>query len=166
MHINNEQTSHRPSTDPCETKTEILKTPLNRRVRAFSMNACDSIQTKSLMARMKHTFDYSSRGCKGNTRGDFIHESFNTLEQLLKNLPLNIALNIEISKSPPCVLSILIISKSQNTPCSQKRQMIEEWTCSSSKPISLPIPFFYVSQDISPLALFCCPSAPKSVSCW
>lgn len=105
MHINAEQTSRRRSPDPHEAEVELVKTSPSRRVRAFSMDARDSVQNKPLLDRMRHTFDYNSRGYKGNTRGDFIHESFVTLEQLLRSLPSNIPLNIEISKLQPHVLS-------------------------------------------------------------
>lgn len=104
MHINNEQSDQRLSADSYETETEYFKTPLSRKVLTLSVNASDGVETKAFMARVKHTLDYSSRGCKGNTRGDFIHDTFVTFEQLLRNLPLNIALNIEISKSQPPML--------------------------------------------------------------
>lgn len=104
MHINNEQSDQCLSADPCEAETDFVKTPLSRRVRTLSVNPSDGVRTKAFIARVKHTLDYKSRGCKGNTRGNFIHERFVTLEQLLRNLPLNIALNIEISKSQPLML--------------------------------------------------------------
>lgn len=104
MHINNDQSDQRLSAVPCEADTEYFKTPLSRRVRTLSVNASDGVETKTFMARVKHTFDYNSRGCKGNTRGDFIHDTFVTFEQLLTNLPPNIALNIEISKSQHPIL--------------------------------------------------------------
>lgn len=99
MHINKEQSEQRLSADPCETETEYFKTPLSRRVRTLSVNASDGVETKAFMARVKHTLDYNSRGCKGNTRGDFIHDTFVTFEHVLRKLPPNIALDIEISKS-------------------------------------------------------------------
>ena len=68
-------------------------------MRTLSLNVNDGVQSEAFKARIKQTFDFHSRGCKGNTRGDFIHDTYVTFEQLLKNLPLNIALNIEISKS-------------------------------------------------------------------
>ena len=104
MHINNEQADRRLSAHPCQAETEYFKTPLSKRVRTLSVNASDDVEVKALMARFKHTFDYNSRGYKGNTRGDFIHDSFVTFEQLLRNLPPNIALNIEISESQPPIL--------------------------------------------------------------
>lgn len=104
MHINKEQSDQRLSADPCEAETEYFKTSLSRRVRTLSVNASDCVETKAFMARVKHTLDYNSRGCKGNTRGDFIHDTFVTFEHVLRKLPPNIALNIEISKSQPPML--------------------------------------------------------------
>jgi len=49
--------------------------------------------------RMKHTVDYVSKGFKPNTRGDFIQDSFATLEELLTKLPGDIGFDIEISTS-------------------------------------------------------------------
>lgn len=109
MHINNEQSDQRFSAVPWEAETEYFKTPLSKKVRTLSVNASEGVETKAFMARVKQTFDYKSRGCKGNTRGDFIHDTFVTFEQLLRNLPLNIALNIEISKSQPPMLPQQII---------------------------------------------------------
>src|SRR5687767_5809235 len=48
--------------------------------------------------RMKHTVDFMSKGFKPNTRGDFIQDSFATLEELLVQLPESLCLNAEISK--------------------------------------------------------------------
>lgn len=109
MHINNEQSDQRLSAVPYEVETEYFKTPLSKKVRTLSINASDGVETKDFMARVKHTFDYNSRGCKGNTRGDFIHDTFITFEQLLRHLSSNIALNIEISKSQPPMLPQQII---------------------------------------------------------
>jgi glycerophosphoryl diester phosphodiesterase len=78
-------------------ETECFKVPLSRRVRSRSLNPCDDTRTEDFMARVKHTFDYNSRGIKGNTRGDTIHDQFITLEQLLTTLPLSIGMDIEIS---------------------------------------------------------------------
>ncbi|KAL8678176.1 MAG: hypothetical protein Q9186_005467, partial [Xanthomendoza sp. 1 TL-2023] len=71
-------------------------TPLSKQLRTLSVNTSTVVETETFMARIKHTFDYKSRGCKGNTRGDFIHDTYVTLEQLLRKLPSDIALNIEI----------------------------------------------------------------------
>ena len=64
----------------------------------MSVNANDGVNSQAFKARIEHTFDYKSRGCKGNTRGEFIHDAYVIFQQLLKRLPLNITLNIEISK--------------------------------------------------------------------
>lgn len=46
---------------------------------------------------MKHTVDFMKKGSKPNTRGDFIQDSFATLEELLIEMPETIGFNIEIS---------------------------------------------------------------------
>ena len=48
--------------------------------------------------RMKHTRDYKANGFKGNSRGNFIQESFTTLEEMFKKLPEHIGFNIEMSE--------------------------------------------------------------------
>jgi len=98
MHINNEQSDQRLSPCPINVETEYFRTPLRRRVRALSLSASDSVETEALRDRVKHTFDYNSRGYKGNTRGDFIHDAFVTFEQLLTQLPPHIGMDIELSQ--------------------------------------------------------------------
>ncbi|GMG03784.1 unnamed protein product [Aspergillus oryzae] len=44
-----------------------------------------------------HRVDFVSKGFKPNTRGDFIQDSFTTLEELLEELPESISFNIEIT---------------------------------------------------------------------
>ncbi|KAB8073559.1 GDPD-domain-containing protein [Aspergillus leporis] len=46
--------------------------------------------------RMKYTVDFTNKGFKPNTRGEFIQDSFATLEELLVELPDSISFNIEI----------------------------------------------------------------------
>jgi len=113
MQINSEQSDQHPCTVPCEEETEYFKKPLSRKVRTLSVNARNSVESQAFEARIKHTFDYNSRGCKGNTRGEFIHDAYVTFEQLLRNLPLNIALNFEISKSHN-LLCVTTTEKSEN----------------------------------------------------
>ncbi|PIG80819.1 hypothetical protein AARAC_003463, partial [Aspergillus arachidicola] len=52
--------------------------------------------TREIRNRMKYTVDFVSKGFKPNTRGDFIQNSFTTLEELLEGLPESISFNIEI----------------------------------------------------------------------
>jgi glycerophosphodiester phosphodiesterase len=52
---------------------------------------------KEVQDRMKHTVDFMNKGFKPNTRGDFIQDSFATLEELLVELPKSISFDIEIS---------------------------------------------------------------------
>lgn len=61
--------------------------------------------------RMKHTVDFMNKGFKPNTRGDSIHDSFTTLEELLMKLPKSISFNVEINtleKFPEIVKAGLI----------------------------------------------------------
>jgi hypothetical protein len=82
-----------------EPNTELSKKLRGEEMRNLSLTSIDGLETEAFMARVKHTIDYKSRGCKGNTRGNFIHEAFITFEQLLTKLPPNIGLDIEISQS-------------------------------------------------------------------
>ncbi|KJK61434.1 Glycerophosphodiester phosphodiesterase domain protein [Aspergillus parasiticus SU-1] len=52
--------------------------------------------SREIRDRMKYTVDVVSKGFKPNTRGDFIQDSFTTLEELLEELPESISFNIEI----------------------------------------------------------------------
>ncbi|KAK8091251.1 ankyrin repeat-containing protein, partial [Apiospora phragmitis] len=45
--------------------------------------------------RVKHTVDFRAKGFKPNTRGEFIHDSLVTLEEILRELPEHVGLNIE-----------------------------------------------------------------------
>lgn len=54
--------------------------------------------TREIRDRMKYTVDFVSKGFKPNTGGDFIQDSFTTLEELLEELPESISFNIEISR--------------------------------------------------------------------
>ncbi|CZT47712.1 uncharacterized protein RSE6_08306 [Rhynchosporium secalis] len=96
MHLDYDQSDQRRTALPWSGETSCFKTPLSRKVRTLSLTASDRDQTKVFMARVKHTLDYNSRGCKGNTKDDFIHESFVTFGGLLNSLPLNIGMDIEI----------------------------------------------------------------------
>ncbi len=53
---------------------------------------------------MKYTVDFASKGFKPNTRGDFIQDSFATLEEALCEVPNYIGFDIEISTSRPTPL--------------------------------------------------------------
>ena len=86
------------SATPYKGESAYLKERLSRKTRTLSLNASDGIESKAFNATIEHALDLQSRGCKRNTRGDFIHDTYVTFKELLKNLPLNIALNIEISK--------------------------------------------------------------------
>ncbi|MCJ1345763.1 hypothetical protein MMC31_003972 [Peltigera leucophlebia] len=72
-------------------------------IAPLSVNASDGVETMAFMARVNLTFNYNLSGCKGNTTGEFIHDTSVTFEQVLRNLLPNIALN-EISNPEICIL--------------------------------------------------------------
>lgn len=67
--------------------------------RARSLSRDQERGAKEVQDRMKHTVDFKIKGFKGNTRGDFIQDSFTTLEELLIELPKSLCLNVEFSRS-------------------------------------------------------------------
>lgn len=70
-----------------------------RRYRSRSLDTPNGYPTTDLLERMKRTFEFKLKGFKGNTRGDYIHEPFATLQELLQQLPEAIGFNIEISNT-------------------------------------------------------------------
>lgn len=66
--------------------------PRSRSLTRVRERGADDIQD-----RMKHTVDFIKKGFKPNTRGDFIQDSFATLEEVLIEMPETIGFNIEIS---------------------------------------------------------------------
>lgn len=73
--------------------------------RSYSLNIYEQAKAKSLIDRMKHTFEFKlkeSRGFdsyKGNIRTKHIQSAFATLEDLLTQLPESVNFDIEISES-------------------------------------------------------------------
>jgi glycerophosphodiester phosphodiesterase len=78
-----------------------------RKPRSYSVNVYDQSPAKSLVERMKHTFEFKINQCKGfdsykgNIRSAYIQASFTTLEELLVKLPESVRFDIEISESHP-----------------------------------------------------------------
>ena len=74
------------------------------RPRSHSLNVYEMSRAKSLVERMKHTFEFKlnqSKGFdsyKGNIRGEYIQASFTTLEELFVKLPESVRFDIEISE--------------------------------------------------------------------
>lgn len=99
MHIPQSQSP--PNDLPSLSETRYLEKSQGRRSRSYSMNTYEASKTKELNERMKHTFEYKLNKSKPNTRGNYIHEPFTTLPELLEKLPASIPLNIEISTSSP-----------------------------------------------------------------
>lgn len=86
-----------------------------------------------------------------------------TFEELLRNLPPNIASDKEISKSATSHATTAdYLPNGKIPPCSRKRQLTGTWARFSSEPISLSIPFSGLSQNTSlPRAILLCPFSPK-----
>ncbi len=77
------------------------------RPRSHSLNVYEQSRAKSLVERMKHTFEFKLNefkgldSYKGNIRSEYIQASFTTLEELLVKLPESVRFDIEISESFP-----------------------------------------------------------------
>lgn len=67
------------------------------RQRSMSMDHPGQEYSKTHMEeRMKHTRDFKEKGFKANSRGNFIHAPFATLEQLFHEVPESTGFNIEM----------------------------------------------------------------------
>ena len=110
MHISKAQL---PSGDlPSVAETRYLErcgdqVNADHRSRSHSLNTYEQSKAKSLVERMKHTFEFKLNepkgydAFKGNTRSEYIQASFMTLENLFANLPESINFDIEISEYSP-----------------------------------------------------------------
>ncbi|KAF1998334.1 GDPD-domain-containing protein [Amniculicola lignicola CBS 123094] len=67
-----------------------------RRPRSRSVTTAHEKGAEEVENRMKHTVDYLKNGFKPNTRGDFIQDTFATLEEALCNVPDDIGFDMEI----------------------------------------------------------------------
>lgn len=99
MHISESQSSISKDL-PSLHEARYLERSLSPRKRSHSVNEYDHSRLKDFTERIKHTFEYKLKTFKGNTRGQYIHQPFITLETLLRELPVEIPLNVEISKLP------------------------------------------------------------------
>ncbi|KAB8242537.1 ankyrin repeat-containing protein [Aspergillus flavus] len=98
MHASNIQS---PRGDPVSVLGKANAQPISTQVtstkpRSRSLTKDHERGTREIRDRMKYTVDFVSKGFKPNTRGDFIQDSFTTLEELLEELPESISFNIEI----------------------------------------------------------------------
>lgn len=73
--------------------------PSALRQRSQSFGAMEDCRTRDFLARIKHTHEFKVKGFKGNMRGAHIHDSFTTLEVLLRKLPETVVIDIELSES-------------------------------------------------------------------
>ncbi|KAG7002011.1 hypothetical protein G7Y79_00029g063070 [Physcia stellaris] len=99
MYISNAQSTEDDIVSSAEG-TNLARVEHKR--RSYSVNICEQPKAKSLIDRMKHTFEFKlkeSRGFdsyKGNIRTKHIQSAFATLEDLLTQLPESVSFDIEI----------------------------------------------------------------------
>ncbi|KAF2872113.1 Glycerophosphoryl diester phosphodiesterase family-domain-containing protein, partial [Massariosphaeria phaeospora] len=72
-----------------------------RRPRSRSVTMAHEKGAEEVRNRMKHTVDYLTKGFKPNTRGDFVQDTFTTLEDVLCNVPADMGFDMEISNTHP-----------------------------------------------------------------
>ncbi|KAK7957232.1 ankyrin repeat-containing protein [Apiospora aurea] len=65
------------------------------RARARSVSVRDEPGATQVQDRVKYTVDFQAKGFKPNTRGEFIHDSLVTLEEIFHELPEDVGFNIE-----------------------------------------------------------------------
>ncbi|KAJ4287019.1 Glycerophosphocholine phosphodiesterase [Kalmusia sp. IMI 367209] len=85
-----------PVSDNKGFAAHVYHSPNSLRQRSVSFDACEDYRTRDFLTRIKHTHEFKVKGFKGNVRGMHIHESFATLDQLLRSLPEEVALDIEL----------------------------------------------------------------------
>ncbi|PVH90956.1 Glycerophosphoryl diester phosphodiesterase, partial [Periconia macrospinosa] len=66
------------------------------RPRSRSVTTAHDKGAEEVKNRMKHTVDYLKKSFKPNTRGDFVQDTFATLEDVLRNVPEDIGFDMEI----------------------------------------------------------------------
>lgn len=88
------------------TKCQEGQVGHRRRPRSRSLNAYDDSRSEDLVERMKYTEEGLQNTIKGNLRGHSIQEPSSTLEELLLNLPENIAFNVELSTCSQILKSV------------------------------------------------------------
>jgi glycerophosphodiester phosphodiesterase len=102
MHISHSQSEGSHSDlSSADAVTRGVNISPRKRIRSSSFNVSDESRTKVFRDRIKHTWDFKNTGYKGNTRGDYIHQPFTTLVEVLQKLPPSMPLDIELSKYPP-----------------------------------------------------------------
>ncbi|KAE8144373.1 hypothetical protein BDV25DRAFT_145691 [Aspergillus avenaceus] len=67
-----------------------------QRPRSFSLGSHDDPRSTHLIKQLRNAFEFKAKGFKANTRGNYIHEPFLTLDDLLCQTPDSLGLNIEI----------------------------------------------------------------------
>ncbi len=80
-----------------EKPRTALRNPDRHRPCSRSLTQSEEKGAKEVQDRMKHTVNFADKGFKPNSRGDFIQDSFDTLEEALRKVPESIGFDMEIS---------------------------------------------------------------------
>lgn len=86
------------------------KQPAAHRRRARSVESSRDCRSAHLAGQMKNTFEFSVKGFKGNTRGDYIHEPFVTLHDVLSQTSDNVSISIELSMDVQYARKLILLT--------------------------------------------------------
>lgn len=109
MHISDVQSQEESNLSKAEKRySDRCSNPTDsqHRPRSQSLDVYDQSRARTLIERMKHTFEFKLNepkgfdSYKGNIRSQHIQAPFATLEDLLTKLPETVGFDIEISRSP------------------------------------------------------------------
>ena len=77
---------------------ERARPSIRPRRRAQSLSAPQENGTRTLVDRLKQTYEWTLTGNKGNLRSEQIHDRYITLKELLNELPESVSFDIELSE--------------------------------------------------------------------
>ncbi|KAH8728317.1 Glycerophosphoryl diester phosphodiesterase family-domain-containing protein [Phaeosphaeriaceae sp. PMI808] len=83
-------------TETNDTGPHVAHSPKILHPRSLSFDTADKTRTHDFLTRIQQTYEFRLKGFKGNVRGMHIHDSFTTLEELLRTLPEEVAIDIEL----------------------------------------------------------------------
>jgi len=94
LHVN--ESTPRPSRPPSPPKEGPGFRVVRGAERVRSQSLGHGIPDYEMAERMKYTRDFKAKGYKANSRGNFIHAPFTTLEEMLKKIDGGVGFNIEM----------------------------------------------------------------------
>jgi glycerophosphodiester phosphodiesterase len=94
LHVN--ESTPRPSRPPSPPKESPNFRVVRGADRVRSQSLGHEMPDYEMAERMKYTRDFKAKGYKANSRGNFIHAPFTTLEEMLKKIDGGVGFNIEM----------------------------------------------------------------------